>query len=144
MLARFGRAMYRGRWVVVSFWLVLVAVSALFAPRVTDVLQGGGYTIGRSESEAAYNQLHRAYGYRALTFTVVLTASPADRRRLPDEAQRLRREVNRRFGQTLHARQPVWTPDRSTIFFRVYSSPQEDFGARFARPIRDMLPDGAV
>jgi hypothetical protein len=39
--------------------------------RVTGVLHGGGYTIGNSDSVRAYDQLHHAYGYKALIFTAV-------------------------------------------------------------------------
>ena len=42
------------------------------------------------------------------------------------------------------SRGPVWSADQTTAFMRVYSAPQEDFGASFATPLRDMLPHGRV
>src|SRR5947209_4032459 len=98
MLGHLGRLMYRARWVVVAVWVLLFALSAIFAPRVTGILRGGGYSIGSSESIAAYNTLNHAYGYRALTFTVVFSAPPGGHGRLLTEARRFRAEARRRYG----------------------------------------------
>ena len=78
MLESIGRVTYRGRWVVVAVWVLLFALGSLFAPRILGVLRGGGYTIGNSESVTAYNKLNRAFGFRALTFSVVFTAPQGD------------------------------------------------------------------
>ncbi len=144
MLERLGRFMYRARWVVIPVWICLFAISAYFAPRVTAVLHGGGYTIGKSQSVDAYNRLHGAFGYRALTFTVVFTAPPADRSQILPGAWRFRRRTERRFGHTLTIAAPVWSPDHVIAFERIYSQPQSDLGASFARPLRAMLPAHGV
>ena len=136
--------MYVLRWPIVFVWLVLLAVSAVFAPRVSGVLRGGGYTIGKSESVHAYNVLHHAYGYRALTFTAVITGPRGSKSLVRADAARFRREAALRFGHALRITRPVWTADQTTAFMRVYSAPQEDFGASFATPLRDMLPHGRV
>lgn len=144
MLDRLGRCTYRFRWTVIGLWFVLFAVSAVFTPRVSGVLRGGGYSIGSSESERAYTVLNRAYGYRALTFTAVWAGPPPARVRMLELARRFRAATTARFGRTLEVRPPIWTPDRAVIFERIYSAPQEDFGARFAGPLRAMLPQGAI
>lgn len=144
MLAHLGRFVFRFRWAVVVVWALLFAVAAFFAPRVTGILRGGGYSIGASQAEAAYNVLNHADGYRALTFNVVFTATPAARSRLMAEAQAFRRAARSRYGRVLDIRPPVFTPDKQVVFERVYSSPQEDFGARFAAPLRSLLPAGGV
>lgn len=144
MLERLGRFMYRARWAVIGVWACVFAVSAFFAPRVTSVLHGGGYTIGSSQSVDAYNQLHRAFGYRALTFTVVFTAPAPHRNQIIPDARRFRVRAERRFGRTLTVGAPIWSPDHVIAFERVFSQPQADFGASFASPLRAMLPSHGV
>jgi RND superfamily putative drug exporter len=144
MLARLGRLIYRARWTVVVVWAVLFAVAALFAPRVSGVLRGGGYTIGNSESVVAYNKLRDVYGYRALTFTAVFAAAHRDREQLLPAARAFRRRATALYGRKLDIRPPVWSPDHAAVFERIYSAPQEDFGAGFAAGLRSRLPRSAV
>jgi putative drug exporter of the RND superfamily len=129
---------------VVALWVALLGVASVFAPRVSGVLRGGGYTIGNSESVVAYNTLHDAYGYRALTFSVAITVPPTQRRAGLAAAERFRRLALQRFGRTLFIGKPVWTPDHAVLLERVYSAPQEDFGAGFAAPLRTLLPEGSI
>ncbi|HLJ67651.1 MAG TPA: MMPL family transporter [Chloroflexota bacterium] len=144
MLSALGRRMYRLRWSVVAVWMLVLGVAGVFAPRVSGVLHGGGYTIGKSQSVAAYNVLNAAYGYQALTFTIVFTTPDARRAALLRDAQAFRREASTRFGRTLRIEGPTVTPDGTTAFERVYSSPQADFGASFTGPLDALLPHGAV
>jgi RND superfamily putative drug exporter len=144
MLERLGRFMYRGRWVVIPIWICIFGISAYFAPRVTAVLHGGGYTIGKSQSVDAYNQLHRAFGYRALTFTVVFTAPAARHGQILPDARQFRERAERRFGHRLTVAAPVWSPDHAIAFERIYSQPQSDLGAGFAAPLRALLPSHGV
>ena len=136
--------MYRLRWAVVLCWAVLLAIASIFAPRVSGVLRGGGYTIGNSESVVAYNTLHDAYGYRALTFSVAITAPPGRRTDARAAATQFRRRAHERFARMLTISRPVWTPDHAVVVERIYSAPQEDFGASFAVPLNTLLPHGAV
>lgn len=144
MLEGLGRLAYRLRWAVVAAWCCIFIVAAIFAPRVTGVLHGGGYDIGNSQSVAAYNALHRASGYRALTFNVVFEARSGSGSDLMAVARTFRRDATNRFGRTLSIAKPVWTSDHQVVFERIYSSPQEDFGAHFAGPLRQMLPQGGI
>ncbi len=136
--------MYRSRWAVVVVWVGVFALASVFAPRVSGILRGGGYTIGNSESIVAYNTLHDAYGYRALTFSVAITVPQSQSRAGLAAAERFRRLALQRFGRTLSISKPVWTPDHAVILERVYSAPQEDFGASFAAPLRALLPNRSV
>jgi RND superfamily putative drug exporter len=136
--------MYRARWGVVTCWIVVVAVSSVFAPRILGVLHGGGYTIGNSDSVRVYDRLNRAFGYRALTFTVVFTASGSGRDQLVGGAIAFRHQASARFGKTLRFGPPVRSADGTTAFERVYSRPLPDFGASFAGPLRSMFPHGEV
>lgn len=144
MLERLGRLMHRGRWAVIAVWLAIFLGAAVFAPRVSGVLQGGGYTIGNSQSVAAYSRLNQAYGYRALMFTVVFAGSPAESRRMLADAKRFRRLGAARFPGQLTISAPVFTPDRAVVFERISSQPQQDLGAHFAGPLQALLPSGAV
>ncbi len=136
--------MYRSRWAVISLWILLFAAASVFAPRVSGVLRGGGYTIGNSDSVVAYNRLNAAYGYRALTFSVAITAPRARSTQALADANRFRRLALQHFGRTLSISRPVWTPDRAVLIERIYSAPQEDFGSGFAAPLRALLPHGAI
>ncbi|HEX8919277.1 MAG TPA: hypothetical protein VF898_12295, partial [Chloroflexota bacterium] len=144
MLDSFGRRMYRARWAIVAAWLCLFVLASIFAPRVTGILRGGGYTIGNSQSVAAYNLLNKTYGYRALTFTAVFSAPNGARDQLKVAATRFRVEAHRRFGHQLTISQPITTPDGAVVFERVFSAPQEDLGSHFAGPLRELLPHGRV
>lgn len=141
MLWHLGRFTFRHRWAVVAVWIVLFAGAALIAPRVTGILRGGGYTIGSSESIDAYNTLHRAYGYRALTFTAVFTGPPGA---LGAEAARFRQRATSHYGTVLSISPPTYTPDRHVVFERIFSQPQQDFGAHFATGLRTLMPRGSV
>lgn len=129
---------------MIVVWACVFALAAVFAPRVSGILRGGGYTIGNSQSVAAYNALNHAYGYRALTFTIVFTGPRRVQGRLMPAAVRFRREARARFGNSLTVNQPVWSPDHALVFERIYSTPQADFGAHFAGPLRQVLPRGAI
>jgi RND superfamily putative drug exporter len=141
LLTSLGRYTYRLRWAVITAWLILFAASAAVAPRVTGILRGGGYTIGNSQSVRAYDVLHHAYGYRALTFTAVFTGDPTH---IMAAAERFRSDAVRRYGTTLTVARPVYTPDRHAVFERIFSQPQEDFGAHFASGLRSLMPHSAV
>src|SRR5438270_13309184 len=123
MLERLGRLVYRLRWAVLVAWTCLVVGSLFIAPRVTSVLQAGGYTIGNSESIVAYNTLHQAYGYRALTFVVVFDAPAGRHSELMPVARAFRRQPTERFGRSLSVDPPRWSPDHAIVFERINSTP---------------------
>jgi len=121
MLEQLGRFTYRARWSVLALWLGIVVTASLFAPRVTGVLHGGGYSIGKSDSVAAYNDLNRAYGYQALTFDVVFSSGPGFGGRLMSAARRFRANAVARLGRALDISRPVWSPDHAIVFERIDS-----------------------
>lgn len=51
----YGRQVYRFRWFIIAFWIVVVAVSIPFAAQIGSVLKGGGYYYNNSESAHADN-----------------------------------------------------------------------------------------
>jgi RND superfamily putative drug exporter len=46
----FCRQVYRFRWFVLAFWIIVVGISIPFASQIGSVLQGGGYSFQGSES----------------------------------------------------------------------------------------------
>jgi len=141
VLEQIGRLTYRYRWPIILFWLVMLGAGALFAPRITSVLRGGGYSINSSQSVSAYNVLDRSYKYRALTFTVVFTGKVGA---LDAEARHFRARALAVYRSQLSVTTPIATPDHKVVFLRIFSEPQQDLGAHYAGPLRAILPHGAV
>src|SRR5579884_4102833 len=49
----YGRQVYRLRWYLIAFWIIIVLASIPFAARIGSVLTGGGYSYNKSESARA-------------------------------------------------------------------------------------------
>src|SRR5258708_7859589 len=67
----YGRQVYRFRWLIIAFWVVVVIVSIPFAAKVGDVLQGGGYSYHNSESTRAENLISEKLNQPAAQLLVV-------------------------------------------------------------------------
>src|SRR5712691_1572807 len=46
----YGRQVYRFRWFIIAFWVIVLGASIPFTARVGDALKGGGYSYNASES----------------------------------------------------------------------------------------------
>src|SRR5712692_1605940 len=46
----YGRQVYRLRWFIIAFWVIVLGVSIPFTSRVGDALNGGGYSYNASDS----------------------------------------------------------------------------------------------
>ncbi|MHB8792737.1 MAG: MMPL family transporter [Thermoleophilia bacterium] len=53
---------YRRRWWFLAIWLVVLAASAVFAPRLSEVAKGGGFDLPDSESWQAADILQNQFG----------------------------------------------------------------------------------
>lgn len=73
---RLGLSAARYRWAIVAFWLALVPLGLVFAPKARDVLQPGGFTNPRSQGAQAVRLLHEELGASLSTLTVAFH-SPA-------------------------------------------------------------------
>src|SRR5437763_8290404 len=74
--ASLGLAMYRLRYFVIPFWVVVsVAMAGLFATHVTDVLKGGGFSTPGSGSELADNALGKYFHLRSTNVALVVFQS---------------------------------------------------------------------
>src|SRR5579885_928791 len=62
----YGRQVYRFRWFILAFWIIIVAVSIPFTGKIGSVLHGGSYSSRESDSQKVSdiltNQLHQAGG----------------------------------------------------------------------------------
>lgn len=55
-------SVYRRRWWFIMAWLVMLAASAFFAPRLSEVTSGGGFDLPESESWRAADILQSQFG----------------------------------------------------------------------------------
>src|SRR5712692_10543419 len=46
----YGRQVYRLRWFIIAFWVIMLGASIPFTARIGDALKGGGYSYNASES----------------------------------------------------------------------------------------------
>src|SRR6476469_5738596 len=65
--------MYRASWSVFILWLLVLAISLPFLPKVSGVLKGGGFANGTSESDYATNLLVANLGVPPSSLTVIFT-----------------------------------------------------------------------
>ncbi len=74
MFYRLGLVMVRRRWLVLGIWLLAVVLALPFAPRITDVLQSGGFSSPDMQSQQAVDLLAQKLHYH-LTDVQVLFSS---------------------------------------------------------------------
>jgi putative drug exporter of the RND superfamily len=75
-----GVFVYRFRWAVLVAWAVVLVVSALFAPNLSDRLKGGGFEGSNSEAERVQNVMSDEFGISPAALTVVFTGDGLDAR----------------------------------------------------------------
>ena len=137
----FGRLLYRLRWPVIAGWLFVFILAALFAPRVTSVLQGGGYSIPASQSGSAYSALKHAFGYRALDFTAVFQSEPnVPVSRARHSAAIFRSRLKRQFKGEVTSSRLETSPDGKIVFVRLFTPSRKDLGIPLTHLVRQLLP----
>lgn len=143
MPSRLGAFAYRFRWPIICAWLAIFLGALIFAPRVTSILRGGGYSIPTSQASTAFNAITKAYGYRALAFTAVFQGvDGTSHSAVLAEARVFRHRLGMRFAKRLTPAPPVTTSDRRVVFVRIYTKPRKDFGIPLTGRIRPLLPTG--
>ncbi|MEI6046458.1 MAG: MMPL family transporter [Chloroflexota bacterium] len=71
MFFKLGSIMYKGRWVVIGLWVVLILVAGFFAPKATEVLKSGGFDFPNAESIRVGEELAKRFnGSRSYIFAV--------------------------------------------------------------------------
>jgi RND superfamily putative drug exporter len=82
----YGRQVYRFRWFILAFWIIIVAVSIPFTGKIGSVLHGGGYSSRESDSQKVSdiltNQLHQPQAELLVVFQSerTLVSDPAYQR----------------------------------------------------------------
>ena len=71
MFYRFGKFIFRHRWWVIGFWLIIVAFSAVFASRVIEPLKVGGFSDPATESAKAAQVLADKLNYSASSIVLM-------------------------------------------------------------------------
>jgi RND superfamily putative drug exporter len=66
-----GRGMYRLRWIIVSIWILLFIILALFAQKAPALLKDNGFTPRGSDSDLGLIQLQQKLNFPASTFTLI-------------------------------------------------------------------------
>jgi RND superfamily putative drug exporter len=74
MFYRLGLAMVKRRWLVLGVWLVAIAVALPFAPRITSVLQSGGFSSPDMESQQAIDLLVQKLHYQLNAVQILFTS----------------------------------------------------------------------
>jgi putative drug exporter of the RND superfamily len=92
----YGRLVYRIRWFLIAFWIVVVILSIPFASKITSVLQGGGYTYNSGESThvdtVLTTKLHQSPSQAVVVFqsTTTLVNDPSYQKEVNDFMSRAR------------------------------------------------------
>jgi putative drug exporter of the RND superfamily len=89
MFYHLGRFAARYRWLIVGLWMLAVAVALPFAPRVSDVLQSGGFLSPDAESQRAVDLLTRNLGLKPTIVQIIFTSQvyTADDPRFAQESE---------------------------------------------------------
>jgi RND superfamily putative drug exporter len=66
-----GRGMFRLRWIIVSIWILLFIILALFAQKAPALLKDNGFTPRGSDSDLGLIQLQQKLDFPASTFTLI-------------------------------------------------------------------------
>src|SRR5258708_28401013 len=139
----YGRQVYRFRWLIIAFWVVVVIVSIPFAAKVGDVLQGGGFSYHNSESTRAENLISEKLNQPAAQLLVVFRSAHT-----PVNDPSFQKEVNdfmsraRSFAHVTGVSQGAIGQDGRTTYvtakFTIHSGTLEDRLDDF----RKLLPGG--
>ncbi|MGO8948327.1 MAG: MMPL family transporter [Ktedonobacterales bacterium] len=74
----YGKFIHKTRWIVISLWIVALAISVPFAMRLPSILTGGGNTVANSESgqvsEILANTFHQSSAQLLVVFQSANTA----------------------------------------------------------------------
>ena len=76
MFYRLGLLIHRRRWFFIAAWVLLIALSVPFVPRVTEPLKIGGFADPSLESSKAADTLARELGYSTSTVVILFQSGP--------------------------------------------------------------------
>jgi putative drug exporter of the RND superfamily len=141
----YGRQVYRFRWFVIAFWIIVVGVSIPFAAQIGSVLQGGGYTFKGSESIQVDNvltsKLHQPLTQAFVVFqsTNTLVSDPAYQQEVNDFMSKARS-----FPNVTEVTQGGTGQDGRTTYVMVNFNQSEDKVEQQVADLHKLLPSGAT
>ena len=145
MFESLGRFVLRRRWAIIAAWLVAVAVSLAFAPRVGSVLRAGGFSTGELEAELAFDRLQEGIGTPGASLLVVFNSdslSAADPEFVASAARALHPLTQLEF--VVHVR-PFWEYPRQigetgrTAYAAVFVDIDEERSHRIVETVVEAL-----
>src|SRR5258708_20471581 len=142
-----GRQVYRFRWLIIAFWVVVVIVSIPFAAKVGEVGEGGGYSYHNSESTRGENLISEKLNQPAAQLLVVFRSVHT-----PVNDPSFQKEVNdfmsraRSFAHVTAVSQGAIGQDGRTTYvtvnFKIHSGTVEDRLDDFRKLMPGGLPAG--
>ncbi|MBI2887331.1 MAG: MMPL family transporter [Chloroflexi bacterium] len=149
MFYQLGIFAHRQRWSILLLWAAALAVSLVFAPRVSTVLHPGGFTNPNSQGNQGVRLLHQELGASRSTFTVVFASQ-----RAPVEDPEFRREMERVlaplrahpkvtdiFTYASTANRRLISPDGRTTYTLVGLDASTAEAQRLLPALKALLPD---
>lgn len=136
----YGSLLYRGRWFILLFWLVVFLGCLPFARLLPGVLQNSGYIVSGSESNRV-NQILVARLHQPATWTIIvfqsstaLVSDPAYQREIQTVVERVKS-----FPHVLSIQSYGIGLDRRTTVLRVGSDEDRDAAAQRMPALRRLL-----
>ncbi|MHB1390293.1 MAG: MMPL family transporter [Thermoleophilia bacterium] len=152
-MEHFSRIVFRHRWPIIIGWLVLFGLGAVFAPRLSDVTQGGGFDTPDSESWRAADILQSAYGrgYRRVIQVVFShpgwqVSDPRYQRAVEDSLARLQQlpHADGALSYYTTSLPQLVSPDGSTTYALVNFDAREDEIQPFIPEMREIVAAGPL
>jgi RND superfamily putative drug exporter len=141
----YGRHIYRLRWFIIAFWVIVLGASIPFTLKVGDALGGGGYSYGSSESARVDTMIASTLKPPSSQFLVVFQSDAT-----PASAPAYQREVND-FISRAHAYPHVTGVQESgvgldgrTIYVTVSLSTSENIVSQHVDDFRAILPSDSA
>jgi uncharacterized membrane protein YdfJ with MMPL/SSD domain len=141
----YGRQVYRFRWFVIAFWIIVVAASIPFAGQIGSVLQGGGYSFKDSESirvdTLLTDKLHQPLAQALVVFQSTNTpvSDPAYQQEVNDFMSQARS-----FQNVTQVTQGGTGQDGRTTYVMVNFNQGEDKVEQQMADFHKLLPGGAA
>jgi putative drug exporter of the RND superfamily len=140
----YGRWIYRWRWLVLLFWLIVLVVSVPLATRLTKLLTSGGYSFSGSESTQVGNilidKLHQPPSQATVVFQASNTqvSDPAYQQEIQAFTNKLKT-----FPHFRSITQGSVGQDGRTIFILINFNADFETMQQYMGNLRNMLPNGS-
>jgi len=141
----YGRLVYRFRWFVLAFWLIVLAASVPFASKLPAILSSGGYSFSNSESVHVANLLIDKF-HQPPSQVIVAFQSPGTSVNDPHYQQEVSNFIGRvrSFPHVASITPGGVGQDGRTTFLVVGFNKDYDFMETYVADFRTLLPTGSA